>query len=143
MTEATITRDIIIFLKSHLSGIVWKHNDMRTAGIPDLSITTGGATWWFEVKLLPNCADRSRTVRLFPRLQLESLCKLERAGLRTRYLLVTETSLYDKRRLSIVTPQEIKYRLNNKRTLFFSPAASSSADWKDDLAVLVRLIATG
>ncbi len=141
MTEATVTRDIIDFLKSHLPGIVWKHNDMRTAGIPDLSVTTGGATWWFEVKLIPDWTDRIKTARLFPRLQLDSLCKLERAGLRTRYLLVTETSLRGQRRLSVVIPQKIKQRLGDKMHLFFSPAASSSADWKADLAALVRLIA--
>lgn len=140
MTEAQATRDIIDFLKRHLSGVVWKHNDMRTAGIPDLSVTVSGATWWFEVKFIPNWSDRSKTTRLFPRLQLESMCKLERAGLRARYLLVIETSLYGQRRLSIVIPQEIKRKLDGKIHLFFSPAAHHSADWKADLAQLIHSI---
>lgn len=127
MTEAKIVRDIVAFLKSHLTGVVLKHNDMRTAGIPDLSVTTGGSTWWFEVKFLPAWEDRCKSARLFSRLQLEMMRKLDNSG-RARYLIVNEASSYYQRRLSVVTPQEVKYRLDTKSHLFFSPVGGNSAD---------------
>jgi hypothetical protein len=51
MTEGTITQDLLGYLKKYLPGaVVLKHCDRFTTGIPDLSVSFKGNTFWFECK---------------------------------------------------------------------------------------------
>lgn len=54
--ESKFTREIMKKLRAHPAlkdGVVFKHNDFYTAGIPDLSITINSQTTWFELKVEP------------------------------------------------------------------------------------------
>lgn len=51
MNEATLKTALVKKLREGLAGaVVIRHEDIRTAGIPDLSVTWRGNTWWVEVK---------------------------------------------------------------------------------------------
>lgn len=52
MTEAQITAELLAFLRDKLRGVILKHNDDSTIGLPDISVTSGGVTQWVEVKLV-------------------------------------------------------------------------------------------
>lgn len=63
MTEATITAELMNFMKNQERGVVIKHADKSTIGIPDISITGGGQTIWLEVKLVKYKKDRGFHLR--------------------------------------------------------------------------------
>lgn len=52
MNEAQYTQKLLRELRGRLGsrGVVLKHADLFTAGIPDFSITVNGITTWFEAK---------------------------------------------------------------------------------------------
>lgn len=51
MNEASLSRTLCQRLRRELPGaVVFKHNDLSTAGVPDISVTWGGITVWLEVK---------------------------------------------------------------------------------------------
>jgi hypothetical protein len=52
MNEATITHQLLTYLRQHLRGPCLKHADKSLIGLPDASVTNGGATQWVEVKLV-------------------------------------------------------------------------------------------
>lgn len=50
-TEASQTRAFLKRLRERYpAAVVFKHNDLRTGGIPDASVTFSGATVWIEFK---------------------------------------------------------------------------------------------
>lgn len=54
MTETQHTQKLLSYLRKKLPGVYVKHSVRFVTGVPDLSITTGGHTWWFEAKLEDN-----------------------------------------------------------------------------------------
>lgn len=52
MNEATITNQLLDYLRKVNPGPVLKHADKATIGIPDASVTGQGTTTWLEVKLV-------------------------------------------------------------------------------------------
>lgn len=51
MKEATITSDFVLALAKEMPGShTFKHFDLATSGVPDLSHTWGGRTAWLELK---------------------------------------------------------------------------------------------
>ncbi len=79
MTEAKIVRKIVAHLRASLPGaVVFKHADLVTAGVPDISVTFRGKTVWLEVKLLTGCETRSSLSRHFNRLQLATMRLLQK-----------------------------------------------------------------
>ena len=91
MTESQITRRIMARLKE-FGGVLFKHADRFTAGVPDLSLTVHNRTWWFEVKLIdlpPHATTLPMNPRQFPALQLEFMRQLEGHSTdRAKYLIV-------------------------------------------------------
>jgi len=54
--EGSFTRHLKRKLEAHpllKSAVVWKHADRFSAGIPDLSVSIGARTIWFEIKVKP------------------------------------------------------------------------------------------
>ncbi len=87
VTEATVVRDIVKGLRSRLPGaVVFKHADISTAGIPDISISYRNHTTWVEVKLLRRNETRSQTGQHFDHLQLATARLLDRQ-VETFYLI--------------------------------------------------------
>jgi len=87
MTEATVVQKIMKGLRSSLPrAVVFKHADLSTAGIPDISISYAGRTTWVEVKLLRPNETRSQTNAHFDRLQLATARLLDRQ-VRALYLI--------------------------------------------------------
>jgi hypothetical protein len=55
VTESQFTGRLLIALRQALpGGEVIKHSDRYSTGIPDFSVSYGGRTEWFEVKLANN-----------------------------------------------------------------------------------------
>jgi hypothetical protein len=57
MTESAFTRKLLKDLRARLvprGAVLYKHNDFYTAGVPDFTITIGGRTTWWEIKVAPN-----------------------------------------------------------------------------------------
>jgi hypothetical protein len=52
MNEAQVTSQLLSFLREKLRGLIIKHSDLSTIGVPDFSVTSGGLTQWVEVKLV-------------------------------------------------------------------------------------------
>lgn len=72
MTEATLKGELCTLIRAHLRGsVVFRHEDLFTAGIPDVSVTWKTTTW-LEAKLGPRI--RSRGV------QEERMREIERQG---------------------------------------------------------------
>lgn len=88
MNEAGVVRRIIENLTKLLPGVViLKHADLVSAGVPDLSVTYGGRTWWTEVKYFPTKdPPPSEIKKSFDALQLVQLGRLNGQG-RGRYLV--------------------------------------------------------
>jgi hypothetical protein len=67
MTESDFTRKLKKRLEEMMSyAVIWKHADMFTKGIPDLSVTVDHRTTWIENKLSTN-------KQIFEPLQYEQL----------------------------------------------------------------------
>lgn len=53
MTEKQFVSRVVFTIKAHWpDAVVFKHNDASTAGIPDVSVTLRGRTYWIECKKL-------------------------------------------------------------------------------------------
>jgi len=52
MTEATVKAGLVRAIKAEMGGcVVFRHEDVFTAGVPDISVTWHRRTLWVEVKL--------------------------------------------------------------------------------------------
>lgn len=88
MTEAQITRELVNYLKSRLKGVFIKHADLATIGLPDISATTSGRTYWLEVKLIKLKKEEPFVKIKFDEPQRTLLELLAEHG-RARYLVFT------------------------------------------------------
>lgn len=88
MTEAVVVRKILNILKKQMpKARIFKHNDLSTAGIPDISITWGQKlTTWVEVKLLDDNETYYTFRKKIDSLQLAQAILLQREG-RCLYLI--------------------------------------------------------
>lgn len=78
MNEATCKAALVRRLRELVvpaGGIVYRHEDTFTGGIPDVSVSAGGFTVWAEVKL--DRPGRRSELRPLQRLALEALYGLE------------------------------------------------------------------
>lgn len=90
MTEATVATEVMRRLKELLKvPVVFKHHDVSTGGVPDMSCTYGGLTFWVELKLVRDGEAEKRFRAHFDPLQLATCRLLERQG-RCFYLLALE-----------------------------------------------------
>lgn len=52
--------ELVRYLKKYLPlAVVFRHEDHFTSGIPDISVTWKGRTWWIEVKEFPGKKGRA------------------------------------------------------------------------------------
>lgn len=88
--EAALAAEVAGRMKELLSvPVVFKHHDVSTAGIPDMSVTYGGLTFWVELKLVREGETEAKFRKHFDPLQLAQCRLLERQG-RCFYLLALE-----------------------------------------------------
>lgn len=79
MTEAAVVQELRRQLKKMLpQAVVFKLNDLSSAGIPDLVINHKGNVLWIEVKYLHPKETPSQCAKHFDKLQLASLTLLDR-----------------------------------------------------------------
>lgn len=72
MTEATLKTQLVFALKAELeNAVIFRHEDMFQAGIPDISVTWHRCTTWLEVKYARPYA-RGKNLQLMRALQLET-----------------------------------------------------------------------
>lgn len=76
MNETKLKTKLVKFLRKNLeNSIVFRHEDIFTAGIPDISVTHNGTTLWMEVKhVTPQKPFKSTG------LQKHTACQLEKYG---------------------------------------------------------------
>ncbi len=81
MTEANLVRSIIESLKKAFPrAVTFKHCDLMTAGIPDISVSFAEQNTWIEVKLFKEHETKSTVSKHFDRLQLATMRLLEAQG---------------------------------------------------------------
>jgi hypothetical protein len=72
-TENQLTAELARKVRALLPGAdVTKHADFMTAGVPDLSVTLGDKTSWFEAKVVEETLD-AKTALVKPRLDVPRL----------------------------------------------------------------------
>ncbi|MCR4301824.1 MAG: hypothetical protein NUV51_09460 [Sulfuricaulis sp.] len=98
--ESLLKSALVRTLKEQLPGfIVLRHEDVRTSGIPDISVTGGGRTSWIEVKhATPHLETRG--------IQELTCLRLAGAGF-CRYLVYQENKRGNGKRTLIVHPKHI------------------------------------
>lgn len=81
VTEVTVRRDLMKAFRQHLpEALTLRHEDLYTAGIPDLSVSHAGKTSWWEIKYAdPYC----KTTRI----QQHTCTQLDTQGFCCRYLV--------------------------------------------------------
>jgi hypothetical protein len=50
MNESILKQALVRTLKKNLVAVIFRHEDIRTSGIPDISVTANKHTIWLEVK---------------------------------------------------------------------------------------------
>ena len=95
MTENEHTRELVAEIRKRLPhGVAWKHTDLATAGIPDLSVTYRARTIWAEAKLIDEdrylrpCQLGRHCVEVIPRLHVPGLQWEELRKLGNGYLVI-------------------------------------------------------
>lgn len=87
MRETQFTGHLAKTLREKLFGcVVFKHTDDFTSGVPDLSVTWGGATIWLEAKIQSHSSVGSRISGKL--LQLETMRRLERCSSLAFYVVL-------------------------------------------------------
>jgi hypothetical protein len=95
--EAKLKSDFIKEIKAHSHGVVIiHHEDVRTSGIPDISITFNGRTTWWELKHATPQFDS-------PGIQELTMLRLNAHGF-ARYLIYYESKVASRQTL-IVDPK--------------------------------------
>lgn len=84
MTEAKLQARLLRALRTKfLNFVVFKHSELISTGVPDISVNGRGQTTWLEVKVgRPGFNAKG--------LQTEVLLRLERAGCRIFYVVYRE-----------------------------------------------------
>ena len=98
--ESPLKSKLMEHIKLHMKDFVaMRHEDIRTSGIPDLSLTGYGKTTWWEVKHgTPNFDSRG--------IQELTMLRLAGAGY-ARYLIYIEDADGNNKRTLIVHPKHI------------------------------------
>ncbi len=100
MTEASLKSAFMLAVGKQLLGFVaLRHEDIRTSGIPDLSITGFGKTSWFEFKVANPQFHGTE-------LQELTMLRLAAAGF-ARYLVWSENKNGTGKRTLIIHPKEV------------------------------------
>jgi hypothetical protein len=70
MNESTLTRGLLKTLRAAFpDGVIIKHSDSYTSGVPDISVTWNGRTTWIEVKFAnPRVLDKGVQALMMKRL---------------------------------------------------------------------------
>lgn len=78
MTESQNTQELLKQIKAYVPPgiLVLKHCDRFTAGVPDLSISSGRTTLWVECKMLRGNADLEPRLFVDSQVQLEYACRV-------------------------------------------------------------------
>jgi len=76
--ETATSRELVSRLKKLMpSGVVFKHCDMLTKGIPDISVSYKGRTIWSEAKYIDDVTrisgDEKKYVSLVPKLDVDGV----------------------------------------------------------------------
>jgi len=100
MKESDLSRALVKVLRAGMpDGVVFKHADTITAGIPDISVTWHGVTSWLEIKHAhPSIIDRG--------IQALTLKQLGAAG-RAHYVIYYETKTLGKRTI-VCVPYDVR-----------------------------------
>lgn len=102
--ERQYVRELIKVLAADLEGaVVLKHSDQVTSGIPDVSVTWSGLTFWIEVKRGSAIKARGIQVLTAMRLAKQGHCFFV---------------LYDEDNTYIIKPQQIKTRVIEIETTY-------------------------
>ena len=98
--ESGLKSKLMAELRKHAMIVALRHEDVRTAGIPDLSTTSGGRTVWWECK---------HGTPLFGTTGIQELTmlRLAAAGL-ARYIIWQENADGTERQTLIVRPSNLK-----------------------------------
>ena len=77
MDEQTLKRGLMAEIKRVFpASVPLRHEDRFTSGIPDISLSLGGKTSWWEVKLAdPQCKSKGIQQYLCQRLNAASFCR--------------------------------------------------------------------
>lgn len=101
--EAQVVGEAVKGLKARLPGaVIFKHSDLRTAGIPDLSISYSSKTMWVEVKHLRS-GKLPDLKKAFSGVQLATMVILSRQLVMAYYLVA-----YGDAGCALFTPQAVK-----------------------------------
>lgn len=107
--EAKVLAKVVKELKRRLPGaVIFKHSDIRTAGIPDLSVSFGGHTAWVEGKYLRD-ETASTVKKAFGALQLATAVLLNLQS-EVVYLVAYEGG----RRAALIKPTDVREVLLRK-----------------------------
>lgn len=102
MTESQFTQRLLRELRRRMpDAVIFKHNDRTTGGIPDFSITVGGKTTWWEVKVYPNKLST---------LQMETLRRL---GSACAYLVISRGEAFSR----IIANSERQWNFHDFKSL--------------------------
>lgn len=106
MNEAQVVRRLVAALKVRLPGaVIFKHADMVTAGIPDISVTWRGKVDWLEVKYLKAGETIFTARRKFDKRQLVQCERLEAQGA-CRYVVAYQG--HDGLVLRVLRPSQVR-----------------------------------
>lgn len=74
MTESYVKSELVRYLRCAFpAAVVIRHEDVATAGVPDISLTYAGNTWWVEVKVARRGKDPTSGVTELQRWMLDRL----------------------------------------------------------------------
>ena len=92
VNEAGVTRKLVTALIQHMPhALVLRHVVRFSAGIPDLSVSGGGRTTWWEVKLAnPGCTSKEIQQYICARLDSANFCRYLIYELRTKNIWVVK-----------------------------------------------------
>jgi hypothetical protein len=102
MNEALLTGALVRTFRTLPGAVVFKHADLSTAGIPDISVSWKGKISWWETKYLhPTLHDRA--AQHFVMQQLQRACENK-----VHYVLYIEARSPYPRRTLIILPSVLK-----------------------------------
>lgn len=119
--EAELRSQLMVVLKRHAPELVaFRHESVRECGIPDLSLTGGGITTWWEFKhATPRFDDNGLQLLTCARLAVGGFC---------RYVLWRENANGTGKQTMLVHPRHVKTMRDQKRWDFVPDASTENFD---------------
>jgi hypothetical protein len=105
-TENELLAKSLVKIRAACSGVIFKHADSMTTGIPDVSWTALGKTSWWEWKWWQYRHSKEPKIR-DTGLQRFTMCRLEANGF-AAYYFVFEEHQDDVKRIWAVAPRDVK-----------------------------------